>query len=53
MPPSPLPAELDERLRALETPDECGEDFDFASFCWLFALGVVIPAGLLMIGWWG
>jgi hypothetical protein len=46
-----LPSELDERIAALESHQECGEDFDPASLCWLFLLGVAIPAALLLIGW--
>jgi hypothetical protein len=30
-----------------------GEDFDRPSWFWMIVLGVVIPAVLLCIGWWG
>ncbi len=48
-----LPAALELRLAALETGDQCGEDFDAASLLWLMLLGVALPAALLLIGWWG
>jgi hypothetical protein len=47
-----LPAELDQRIAALESGGQCGEDFDGASLRRLFVLGVLLPAGLLIIGWW-
>ncbi len=46
-----IPAELEHRIRGLESGRECGDDFDFASLCWLLVLGVLIPAGLLLLGW--
>lgn len=46
------PAELEERIAALESRAECGEDFDRTSLIWLLLLGVVIPAVLLAAGWW-
>ena len=50
-PPDTLPAELEQRISRLESGRECGDDFDPVSLCWLFALGVLIPVGLLLIGW--
>ncbi|MGO9996037.1 MAG: hypothetical protein ACLPTF_26505 [Steroidobacteraceae bacterium] len=50
--PESLPRELDERIAALESQAECGDDFDVTSLCWLFFLGVLIPIILLSIGWW-
>ena len=47
-----LPVELEHRIAELETGGQCGEDFDSASLVWLALLGVVLPAGLLIIGWW-
>jgi len=47
----PLPEELEQRISRLESGGECGEDFDPVSLCWLFVLGVLIPVGLLLIGW--
>ena len=47
-----LPAELEHRIAELETGGQCGEDFDATSFFWLLLLGVVLPAALLLIGWW-
>jgi hypothetical protein len=49
--PSSIPAELEHRIRGLESGRECGEDFDFTSVCWLLVLGVLVPAGLLLLGW--
>ena len=46
-----LPAELEHRVSKLESGEECGEDFDGLSACWLVVLGIVIPAGLLLLGW--
>ena len=46
-----LPEELEQRISRLESGGECGEDFDPVSLCWLFVLGVLIPVGLLLIGW--
>ena len=49
--PDSFPAELEHRISGLESGRECGDDFDPVSLCWLFALGVLIPVGLLLIGW--
>ena len=46
-----LPAELEHRISGLESGRECGDDFDPVSLCWLLVLGVLIPVGLLLIGW--
>jgi hypothetical protein len=51
--PPPPPATLEERLAALESGREMGEDFDRPSWFWMILLGVAIPAVLLCIGWWG
>jgi hypothetical protein len=48
-----LPAELEQRIAELETGGQCGEDFDSASLIWLLLLGIVLPAALLIAGWWG
>ena len=47
-----LPAELEHRIAALEAGGQCGEDFDTVSLVWLVLLGIVLPAALLVIGWW-
>jgi hypothetical protein len=47
-----LPAELEHRIAELETGGQCGEDFDAASLVWLALLGIVLPAALLIMGWW-
>jgi hypothetical protein len=49
--PDSLPEELEQRISRLESDRECGDDFDLVSLCWLIVLGVLIPAGLLLIGW--
>jgi hypothetical protein len=49
----PLPAELEQRIAALESAREAGEDFDARSWCWLIVLGVLTPGVLLLIAWWG
>jgi hypothetical protein len=46
--------ELEERIARLEgdlrvAPDP---DFDCVSWCWMIALGVALPAVLLLAGWW-
>jgi hypothetical protein len=46
------PADLPERLAALESGTACGEDFDRASWIWLWLLGVAVPVLLLLAGWW-
>jgi hypothetical protein len=48
----PFPAELEERLAALESQREVGEDFDARSWFWLAVLGVLAPVFLLLIAWW-
>jgi hypothetical protein len=47
-----LPAELEERVVALESSSGLERDFDRASWIWLIALGVVVPVLLLLVGWW-
>ena len=49
--PDSLPADLELRISGLESGRECGDDFDLVSLCWLLVLGVLVPAGLLLIGW--
>lgn len=46
-----IPAELERRIRALETPDGQGEDFDASSWFWLIVLGVALPILALILGW--
>jgi hypothetical protein len=48
----PLPAELEERIAALEAQREVGADFDAVSWFWLIVLGVLLPVVLLLIAWW-
>ena len=43
--------ELESRLEALQLPENQGEDLDRASWIWLLALGVVLPALVFAWGW--
>ena len=45
-----LPPELADRIEALER-EPVGPDFDRASWMWLALLGLVLPIGLLALGW--
>jgi hypothetical protein len=47
-----LPAELEERIVALESQRETGDDFDARSWFWLIVLGVLTPVALLLLSWW-
>ena len=50
----PAPAwapELEARIAALENAAPTS-DFDGAGWFWMMLLGVVIPLGLLIVGWW-
>lgn len=44
--------ELESRLAALDSGAQQGDDFDARSWFWLAVLGVVVPAVLLVIGWY-
>ena len=46
----PLPPELARRIEVLER-EPAGPDFDSASWMWLALLGLVLPIGLLVLGW--
>lgn len=46
-----LPAELERRIRALESAGGEGEDFDGSSWFWLIVLGIVLPVLALILGW--
>jgi hypothetical protein len=46
-----LPAELERRIRALESAGGEGEDFDSSSWFWLIVLGIVLPVAALIWGW--
>ena len=48
---SQLPAELARRIDALER-EPAAPDFDRASWLWLALLGLVLPAAVLLVGWW-
>ncbi len=51
---SVIAPELEERIARLEGDlrGAAGPDFDAVSWGWMIALGVVLPAVLLLIGWW-
>ena len=51
LPAKALPAELEARLAALETL-AARSDFDGWSWFWMVLIGIVIPALLLVLGWW-
>jgi hypothetical protein len=46
-----IPAELERRIRALESVEGQGEDFDASSWLWLIVLGVILPVIALIWGW--
>jgi hypothetical protein len=46
-----IPAELERRIKALESVENQGEDFDGSSWAWLIGLGVVLPVIALVWGW--
>lgn len=52
----PLPAELKQRIEALERQNGEREgamrDFDRRGWLWLALLGLALPIGLLVLGWW-
>ncbi len=45
------PPELERRIEALERSGD-GQDLDARSWFWLLLFGVLIPAALLLWGWW-
>jgi hypothetical protein len=51
MPTRQIPAELEKRIRTLESPGGQGDDFDGASWFWLILLGLVLPVVALVLGW--
>lgn len=46
-----IPAELERRIKALESVENQGEDFDGSSWFWLLALGLGLPIVALIWGW--
>ena len=50
-PQEPLPPELARRIEALESTTAGGE-LDRGSWFWLVLFGMLIPALLLLWGWW-
>lgn len=46
-----IPAELERRIKALESVENQGEDFDASSWFWLALLGVALPLVALAWGW--
>ena len=53
-PMNDIAPELEERIARLEGDlrSAAGPDFDAVSWGWIITLGVVLPAVLLLIGWW-
>ena len=51
---SDIAPELEERIARLEGDlrSAADPDFDAVSWGWIITLGVVLPAVLLLIGWW-
>ncbi len=51
---SDLAPELEERIARLEGDLRVAvaPDFDASSWVWIVALGVLLPAALLLVGWW-
>jgi hypothetical protein len=51
---SDLAPELEERIARLEgdLQSAADPDFDAIGWGWIIALGLVLPAVLLLIGWW-
>lgn len=47
----PLPRELERRIEVLEK-EPLSPDFDPASWMWLALLGLVLPIGVLVLGWY-
>ena len=46
-----LPPELERRIEVLEQ-EPLGPDFDPASWMWLALFGLVLPIGVLVLGWY-
>jgi hypothetical protein len=46
-----LPADLEGRIAAAADTDG-NADFDAVSWIWMVALGLLIPAALVIAGWW-
>lgn len=51
---SDIAPELEERIARLEgdLQSAADPDFDAIGWGWIIALGLVLPAVLLLIGWW-
>jgi len=51
---SELAPDLERRIERLEGDLRVAvaADFDAGSWAWMIALGVVLPATLLVLGWW-
>jgi hypothetical protein len=51
---SDIAPELEERIVRLEGDlrGAAAPDFDAVSWGWIIALGVILPAVLLLVGWW-
>jgi len=49
--PPAFPADLEARIAAFERAEPAGE-FGWAGWFWMILLGVALPAGMLLAGWW-
>lgn len=49
--PLALPPELERRLKAAADAGATA-DFDAFSWLWMALLGLVLPLGLVILGWW-
>ena len=46
-----LHPDLERRIRALENESEQGAGFTAQDWLWLIALGIILPAIVLFLGW--
>ncbi|HEJ2935043.1 hypothetical protein [Pseudomonas aeruginosa] len=46
-----LPVELERRISLLEQEQNQGADFDGPTWCWMIALGVLLPVAVALWGW--
>lgn len=49
--PRALPQELEQRLAAAAEAGATA-DFDAVSWLWIALLGLILPVGLVILGWW-
>ena len=46
-----MPPELERRIEALER-EPTSPDFDANRWMWLALIGLLLPLGLIVLGWW-